>query len=129
MTRRGHILVAALVGVSVLAAAALGRRIHDRLAYGALKAQLRCGTVLTVATSAQKRSFGGRLVFCGHCDGRPYLLVGPSTEDLRALPIGDGGMPSFTAQDGPVFTLDCGDRMKTVSLEGDQCRVEDRPGL
>ena len=126
MTRRGHILVAALVGASVLAAAALGRRIHDRLAYGTLKAQLRCGTVLTVATSAQKRTFGGRLVFCGHCDGRPYLLVGPSTEDLRALPIGDGGMQSFVAQEGSRFTLDCGDRVKTVEVVGAQCRVEDR---
>ncbi|MGN0854864.1 MAG: hypothetical protein ACI4R9_05015 [Kiritimatiellia bacterium] len=121
-----HILIAGALGVMLVAAGGLAARGYARHAYGTLRARLRCGSVLTVETSAQKRTLGGDLVFCGLGDGRPYLLVGPSVDDLRALPIGDGGRPAFIAQAGNRFTLDCTDRIKTVTVIGEQCRVEDR---
>lgn len=127
MGRRKHILIAAVLAVMVLLAAQIVPRLYARYAYGTLKAQLRCGNVLTVETSAQKRTLDDRLVFCGYCDGRPYLLVGSALDDLQALPIGDGGRPAFISQSGNRFTLDCTDRRKTVTLVGDQCRVEDHP--
>ena len=126
MTRRAHILLAVVLGAAILAAAHFGPRLCARPCPDTLKARLRCGNVLVVKTSAARRTLGDRLVFCGLADGRPYLLVGPSTDDLEALPIGDGGMPSFVAQEGSRFTLDCGDRVKTVEVVGAQCRVEDR---
>ena len=126
MTRRAHILLAVGLGVAVVAAAQLAPRLYARVAYGTLKAHLKCGNVLTVTTSAEKRTLGESLVFCGFADGRPYLLVGPACDDLLALPIGDGGRPSFVAQEGNRFTLDCGDRVKTVEVIGGQCRVVDR---
>lgn len=122
-----HIFIATVLGATLVAAVQLGRHVYARQAYGTLKAQLRCGNVLTVETSAQKRTLDDRLVFCGYCDGRPYLLVGPSLDDLMALPIGDGGRPVFVGQSGSTFTLDCGDRRKTATLIGDQCQVLDLP--
>lgn len=123
-----HVLLAAGLGALVVTGATVGPRLYARCAYGTLRAQLRCGTVLTVETSAQKRMLeDGRLAFCGSCAGRPYLLVGTTTDDLWAFPIGDGGRPSFTAQAGNRFTLDCTDRIKTVIVIGDQCQVMDGP--
>lgn len=123
-----HILFATALGTVTVIVSTVQFRglVYASRDYNTLKAQLRCGNVLTVETSMQKRTLGDDLVFCGICDGRPYLLIGPSTDDLRAFPIGDGGKPKFVAQDGNRFTLDCTDRIKTVTVEAGGCRVEDR---